>query len=174
MGEKLEQLQATQVPDESQASIPEEIASAVAGAVEEPEASSKDTAEMPVSGSDLPAESDKGSSFEEDNRFDGSWESHASGEHMATISGHKLLSVDGEVQELQRTSATAFSFEMYGEAFSAELQADGRLVWSDGDIWVRKAAAHSQAEAAPCAKSASEAPAADHIFDGYWINSEGE
>mmetsp|Transcript_80951 Transcript_80951/g.203693 ORF Transcript_80951/g.203693 Transcript_80951/m.203693 type:complete len:961 (-) Transcript_80951:54-2936(-) len=68
--------------------------------------------------------------------FDGAW-TGLSGEFMASIRGRTIFWCDGPAKELQLVSNVAVSTEMFDEVFSAEMDAQGRLVWSDGDIWTR-------------------------------------
>mmetsp|Transcript_88284 Transcript_88284/g.274288 ORF Transcript_88284/g.274288 Transcript_88284/m.274288 type:complete len:649 (-) Transcript_88284:156-2102(-) len=70
--------------------------------------------------------------------FSGRWVG-ASGEWMGTVQGTLLQWADGPEVELAVLSERSFSCEMSAEGvtetFSAELDAEGRLVWCDGDIW---------------------------------------
>lgn len=64
--------------------------------------------------------------------FDGDWSN-------GTISGNKLTWTDGNiaeviVDEVARTIQLAFR----GSAYSGRLCVDGKIHWSDGDVWCRK------------------------------------
>lgn len=86
--------------------------------------------------------------------LDGRWQGLSSGEYMATIEGSTIWWADGPGVEFDRTSETTGTCEMFGERFHAELDGDGRLVWSDGDIWVLVDSAAVD-EAAPAAADAN-------------------
>lgn len=68
--------------------------------------------------------------------FDGRWQ-NAQGELMASILGTAIDWQDGPVQELSVVAAGKVSFEMGGEVFVGELDGEGKLLWSDGDVWLR-------------------------------------
>jgi len=65
------------------------------------------------------------------------------------IKDSKIIGPDGTELVLSIQSSTNCSFEMSGETFTGILNAAGKLVWSDGAVWTRKAdadAARRQAE----------------------------
>lgn len=76
---------------------------------------------------------------------DGRWVGADSGEWMATITnGDTVQWADGPAVAIKWLSQASFSCEMSAEGvtetFAAELDAEGRLVWCDGDIWIRSGA----------------------------------
>jgi len=121
--------------------------------------------------------------------FDGQWYSKASGDLMATISGLKLVTPDGEI-EAHQSSERGMAFDMEGEQYRAELDDQECLVWNDGDIWTRQNPGHDNQHvdvsddvnvSAPVAVSSSEGAeppvttdTLDVVFDGYWVGAEGE
>lgn len=72
---------------------------------------------------------------------DGRWVGQDGGEWMGTIEGTAIQWADGPLVELTFQSERSFSCEMSAEGvtetFSAELDSEGRLLWCDGDIWIR-------------------------------------
>ncbi|CAK0910158.1 unnamed protein product, partial [Prorocentrum cordatum] len=72
----------------------------------------------------------------------GAWVSQETGEWMGTICGAKLQWADGPEVCLRPLGDGSFSCELTAEgvteSFSASLHEDDRLVWSDGDVWVRE------------------------------------
>jgi len=71
--------------------------------------------------------------------FDGRWIGKT-GEYMGSIVGTTITWADGPGVELRKESERVISCELFGDIFRAELNAEGQLVWSDGDIWVRESA----------------------------------
>ena len=69
--------------------------------------------------------------------FDGRWVQEESGEHQGTIGGLQIQWADGPLADLARSSARAFAVSLGDDVFQAELGDDGRLTFSDGDVWVR-------------------------------------
>jgi hypothetical protein len=57
----------------------------------------------------------------------------------ATIEGSDLIWSNGHVDHLTSRTDSTLEVIMDGEPHTAELKSDGKLYWSDGDIWVRKA-----------------------------------
>lgn len=69
--------------------------------------------------------------------LDGIWRREASGEHI-TIAGATLTWPDGDSTQISLAGTDAFSMEFQGQVYNANLQDSGlRLVWSDGDVWIR-------------------------------------
>jgi len=70
--------------------------------------------------------------------LDGAWKQ---GQQKHHIRGNKLHWAAGDVSDMQ-VMGSSFSLAMNGETYEARLDANGqRLTWSDGDVWVRAAAA---------------------------------
>lgn len=69
--------------------------------------------------------------------LNGDWVNLEGGEYMATLTGASIQWADGPALDLGVTPEGGISCEMFGETFSAQLDSEGRLVWSDGDVWVR-------------------------------------
>mmetsp|Transcript_72754 Transcript_72754/g.137559 ORF Transcript_72754/g.137559 Transcript_72754/m.137559 type:complete len:1495 (-) Transcript_72754:183-4667(-) len=67
--------------------------------------------------------------------IDGDWV-NLEGEYMGTIMGAKIQWADGPELDLGKTPEGGICCEMFEQVFSAILDEQGRLVWSDGDIWV--------------------------------------
>eukprot|EP00930_Biecheleria_cincta_P022235 TRINITY_DN1626_c0_g2_i3.p1 TRINITY_DN1626_c0_g2~~TRINITY_DN1626_c0_g2_i3.p1 ORF type:complete len:1056 (-),score=219.24 TRINITY_DN1626_c0_g2_i3:150-2924(-) len=77
---------------------------------------------------------------EEAGKLDGYW-TGVDGELMAKIDGSTIHWADGPAVELVWLSENSVSCDMsaYGaeELFTAELDAEGKLRWNDGDVWSR-------------------------------------
>eukprot|EP00931_Biecheleriopsis_adriatica_P120047 TRINITY_DN9519_c0_g1_i1.p1 TRINITY_DN9519_c0_g1~~TRINITY_DN9519_c0_g1_i1.p1 ORF type:complete len:486 (-),score=84.17 TRINITY_DN9519_c0_g1_i1:46-1503(-) len=80
--------------------------------------------------------------------FDGHWQVLSSssgsakrGDCLATISGLEMCwhNEDETVHALQRKSANELVYSVDGVCYTALLRDDGKLEWSDGDVWVRRA-----------------------------------
>jgi len=69
--------------------------------------------------------------------FDGYWIG-AEDEHMATIRGLTIHWADGPPQELERLAEDTIRVELFGQVLSARLESADRLLWSDGDVWMRR------------------------------------
>jgi len=80
-----------------------------------------------------------GSAASQCRRFDGQWASAADAEHMATILGVTMHWTDGPTDQLRPLGFTSFECDVFDQTLTAQLGADGKLRWSDGDIWVRVA-----------------------------------
>jgi hypothetical protein len=103
-----------------------------------------DAAKRPAQVSDTP-QSDKRRRLEDDfeddmvvdeaekNLIEGSWD-------KGTVEGNKLLWLEGVVTELTSQTGRSLKMTHLGVEYSAELKPDGKLHWSDGDTWERKAA----------------------------------
>jgi serine/threonine protein kinase len=63
--------------------------------------------------------------------IDGSWS-------KGDIQGQRLIWHDGHVDAIQKIGSTAFTVKLPEGEQTAELMADGKLHWSDGDVWARK------------------------------------
>lgn len=73
--------------------------------------------------------------------FEGCWTSET-GEERATITGGLVFWADGPPTRIKhQRGKDGFSSETDGVTFSAVRDDAGRLVWSDGDVWVRNDAA---------------------------------
>merc|ERR1711924_39215 len=73
--------------------------------------------------------------FQEMDGFDGVWESVPENMIAGRIKG-STLRMGGDIP-LQITSPTTFNMRMDGTQYFANLEEDGNLHWSDGDIWRR-------------------------------------
>lgn len=69
--------------------------------------------------------------------LDGHWVGVESGEYMASIAGHIIQWHEGPAVSLTFTAQGGVATEMFDQVFSAEVDAEGRLLWSDGDLWYR-------------------------------------
>jgi len=63
--------------------------------------------------------------------FNGKWKD------KGTIRGKTLIWESGTEVLLEFTSSTTVNMMFQGEVYHGELLLDGRLRWSDGDIWIR-------------------------------------
>merc|ERR1712232_885451 len=59
--------------------------------------------------------------------------------NIGTIKGDKLTWDDGEVTQLTAQTQFTLSVMFSGQLYTAELRDDGKLHWSDGDVWEREA-----------------------------------
>lgn len=69
--------------------------------------------------------------------MDGNWDGRV-------IEGTLLTWKDGATSALEQKSPTEFSCVLKGCTYQGKLKADGKLHWSDGDVWVRNQAAREQ------------------------------
>jgi hypothetical protein len=72
--------------------------------------------------------------------MNGSWISDQDGvaqEQISFIKGDKLTWYDGDVCQLRIKHSHSFEMEFEGDTYAAQLQTDGKIHWSHGDIWTR-------------------------------------
>jgi len=75
--------------------------------------------------------------------IDGSWRSVQESEapqHVKLIHHNTLTAQNGDITQLKNKTTDGFEMELKGDTYKAELKADGKIYWSDGDIWVRSEA----------------------------------
>jgi len=99
--------------------------------------------------------------------LDGRWVTE-DGTFVASIQGSRLAWAEGSPVHLERLRGGEVSIQTDGETFHAKLDDRGRLLWSDGDTWIREAGAPPRASASPApspapAPEASPAPAAARL-----------
>jgi RNA recognition motif-containing protein len=76
---------------------------------------------------------------EKEASFNGAWLNETrNGDFEGTIDGSKLTDCNGNVTNLRITGSHTFEIEVDGDSCSAELRQDGKIHWSDGDIWIRR------------------------------------
>jgi len=72
--------------------------------------------------------------------MDGSWisdQGDAAEEQVSLIKGDKLTWYDGDVSQLHAKHSHNFEMVFEGDKYTAQLQDDGKIHWSHGDIWTR-------------------------------------
>eukprot|EP00403_Amphidinium_massartii_P029651 CAMPEP_0178406412 /NCGR_PEP_ID=MMETSP0689_2-20121128/18899_1 /TAXON_ID=160604 /ORGANISM="Amphidinium massartii, Strain CS-259" /LENGTH=622 /DNA_ID=CAMNT_0020027453 /DNA_START=46 /DNA_END=1915 /DNA_ORIENTATION=+ len=118
----------------------EEAASSAAAASAAPaaESESQSAGEQPQAATDVAPPADAVITSVQGDALDGRWLQLDTGDYMATISGETLTWPDGPGTDLERPSDRMVACELFGERFCAELSAEGCLVWTDGDVWVRE------------------------------------
>lgn len=71
--------------------------------------------------------------------FDGRWtDEDRPGEAVTVIRGEDLHWNDGDVAKINMIGKDSFSITSKGEVYTAHLQADGRLKWDFGGVWIRE------------------------------------